>query len=345
MKQHIKFPSIEQFRSVIKIAKDRAAYDMVPLPKIKFSGSVKLHGTNAGVCASSDEFWVQSRENIITFQSDNAGFAAYVQANEDFYKELLEIVRKKYSADSNTIACVFGEWCGSGIQKGVAISQLPKMFVVFGVRLFNVETLNSVWATNDELSELSEVLVLSPSAPQNFRVITEFPTYEMEIDMANPLAVQNALGDLTLKVEEECPVGKQLGAIGIGEGIVWKAVEGPANFDLSGMIFKVKGEKHSVSKVKVLAAVDVEKLESIKALIDSVVTENRLNQGIEDGLKQHGLELDVKNTGAFLKWVANDILKEESDTIVKNGFTSKEVMGEISRKARQWYLVKINSEV
>ena len=30
---------------------------------------------------------------------------------------------------------VFGEWCGKGIQKGVAINQLEKMFIIFELKL------------------------------------------------------------------------------------------------------------------------------------------------------------------------------------------------------------------
>ena len=41
---------------------------------------------------------------------------------------------------------------------------------------------------------------------------------------------------------------------------------------------KVKGEKHSSSKVKKLASVDVEKLNSIKDFVDYAVTESRLEQ-------------------------------------------------------------------
>jgi hypothetical protein len=83
MKKMIKFPSIEQFRSVVATVLRQynfagldengdAIYDTTkPKPTLTFKGTVKLHGTNAGVSFkygydNTSEYWVQSRENIIT---------------------------------------------------------------------------------------------------------------------------------------------------------------------------------------------------------------------------------------------------------------------------------------
>jgi hypothetical protein len=91
MKKMIKFPSIEQFRSVVAtvlrqfnfVGLDEngdAIYDTTkPKPTLTFKGTVKLHGTNAAVCwNASSGMWAQSRENIITPEKDNAGFAFFV---------------------------------------------------------------------------------------------------------------------------------------------------------------------------------------------------------------------------------------------------------------------------
>jgi len=79
IKKHIKFPSIEQFRTVVSnvnrhfnfVGLDEngdAIYDpTLPKPVITFKGTVKLHGTNAGVSFNNiGGLWAQSRENIIT---------------------------------------------------------------------------------------------------------------------------------------------------------------------------------------------------------------------------------------------------------------------------------------
>lgn len=46
-----KFSSIEQFRSMIKQVNDHCSYNATPLPKLKFNGTIKLHG-----CVSSDTY-------------------------------------------------------------------------------------------------------------------------------------------------------------------------------------------------------------------------------------------------------------------------------------------------
>ena len=100
---------------------------------------------------------------------------------------------------------------------------------------------------------------------------------------------------------------------------------------------KVKGEKHSVSKVKTLAAVDVEKVNSVKECVDKVCTVNRMKQGF-DYLAEQGLDRIPQNLGVYLKWLNGDIFKEELDTIVESGLTPKDMTKEISNLGRKFFL-------
>ena len=101
----VKFPSIEQFRTVVTninrhynfVGLDEngeAIYDhTLPKPVLTFKGTVKLHGTNAGVSfkygysQEESEFWAQSRENIITPEKDNAGFAFFVESKKHAFRK------------------------------------------------------------------------------------------------------------------------------------------------------------------------------------------------------------------------------------------------------------------
>ena len=131
-----------------------------------------------------------------------------------------------------------------------------------------------------------------------------------------------------------------MGVSGVGEGVVWWP-QACDHFNVDGLQFKVKGEKHSETKVKTLAAVDVEKLETIRVLVDTILTDHRLEKRLE-ALKEQGLGLDVKNTGAFLKLVGTDVYKEEKDTIEASGLDNKDVMGAVQKKAKQWWMEKLN---
>lgn len=317
----IKYPSIVQFRHAIKSVRETHDYHgkredgspiyehRTPYPTLAFSGRVKLHGTNAAVVRYADgrqEF--QSRERVISVGNDNAGFAL-AMSGKNLDPLFDNIVFKDYCA-------VYGEWCGGNIQSGIALNGLPKMFVVFGY-FVDGEWLN----------------ICKPSAiltSQGIHHVDNFETFHIWIDFNNPELSQQQLIDWTLEVEKECPVAKFFGVSGVGEGIVFTCDAYPE------LKFKSKGELHSVSKVKTLNPIDVEELKGIQEFVDYAVTENRLKQGL-DSLRTNTLALTQQNTGHFIKWIANDVLKEEKDTIVKNQIDWKKAAGFVAKKAKEFY--------
>ncbi len=191
------YPSIEQFRNIIRqvrekqdyVGKDEegnAIYQHVgDYPTLKFKGTVKLHGTNASVVKYSDRVEFQSRSRVLSLEEDNAGFMN-AMATKD-----LDFLFSNFSA--NEYIAIYGEWCGGGIQKGVAISSLPKMFVIFGIKV------DDVWVDLPSNLYKNEIGIYN---------ILQFPTYEVEIDFNTPELVQNQIIEMTLAVEECCPVGK-----------------------------------------------------------------------------------------------------------------------------------------
>ena len=306
---HQPFPSIEQYRHTIKLVRERAQITGVPLPTLLFHGSVKLHGTNAAVgFTETGEIFVQSRSQVLTPEKDNAGFARWVAENKQVFPPLVSAV-------------IYGEWCGQGIMKGTAISQLPKMFVPFAVRSADR------WWSPDEMKSFF--------FHSGLRCIYDFPCWTMMIDFSRPEEFQNELGNLTQKVEDECPVGKEFGVSGTGEGIVWWAAS-TDDFNTEDLIFKVKGEKHSESHVKTLAPVDVEKIANIRGLVAAICTAHRMEKKLE------GIDLDLKNTGVYMKAVTADVIKEEADTIEASGLPLTDVMRGVSMAAKQFWMEKVN---
>lgn len=342
MKRLIKFPSIDQFRTVVTninrhynyVGLDEngeAIYDhSLPKPTLTFKGTVKLHGTNAAVCYNTDGgFWAQSRENIITVEKDNAGFAFFAESNKDAFNKLFQGIQKEInvSYEHNTVT-IYGEWCGGNIQKGVGITNLPKSFFIFGVKISPIVADEEELKTNPAYWVDYSYL----KSPENkIYNIDDYQTYSMDIDFNMPALVQNQLSELTMAVEEECPVAKAFGFSGIGEGIVWST-------EVKGVVhrFKVKGEKHSSSKVKTLAAVDVEKLEGIQKFVEYAVTESRFNQSLENTFPNNE-PIDVKKMGDVIRWVVNDVLKEEMDTMVANNIEPKDVNKYLSTKVREMF--------
>ena len=352
---HKSWPSINQFRQVVREVKSCGGFkgignDGTPIidqfaamPTLKFEGTVKLHGSNASVVCETDKydnFWAQSRERVLSQLSDNFGFAQYCYEHQSAFTALLTEAHRHYVDNDITHYSVFGEWCGGNVQKGVALSQVPK---IFGIIAWTGET-----DANGNFTDVArryftreKVIAVVNDAkqrvlfPTNIYTAYDFPTYSLEIDFNQPEVSQNQLGDITVAVEQECPVGKQLGATGTGEGVVWKCVT--PGFEESRFMFKVKGEKHSSSKVKTLASVDIEVVNSINELADTVVTESRLIQGLEY-LRSNGLTIEPKNTPVFLKWISDDVVKEETDTIIGSGLQFKDVVVRIKFLARTWFL-------
>jgi|SRR5579862_6694271 len=137
--KHIAFPSIEQFRNVVKEVQlrsefvgkdndDEPIYDESrPKPVLTFSGTVKLHGTNAGVSFNDDtgEMWFQSRENIITPEKDNAGFANWANSKREVFKKFFNrfsffVAFRDGNHDDkpgDKIFTIFGEWAGGGFRR------------------------------------------------------------------------------------------------------------------------------------------------------------------------------------------------------------------------------------
>ena len=341
--KHFGFPSIEQYRSAVKTVRDRCEYHGLPLPTVTFKGTVKLHGTNAGVVKdlATGEIWAQSREQLITPESDNAGFARFVADNgiafQTLFKTAQVLCQTGDEPSEPTHLAIFGEWCGKGIMKGVAINQLEKRFVVFGVRVIkDGEEQELRWLS----PELQQQIVASVENDRIF-CIHNFPTWTLEIDFTKPELAQNELVRITTEVEAECPVGKAFGVSGIGEGVVWK-VHGKTDLPRADeLIFKVKGEKHSDTKVKTVAEVDVEKVANARAYADAVITDHRLEKMVEK-LKEQGVPIDIKNTGAFLKLVGQDVIKEETDRLEASGLEWKDVASAVNAAAKQWWMKLVN---
>lgn len=166
MQKFIKFPSIGQFRDAIKQVQSECAYHNVALPTVEFRGTVKLHGTNAAVVIAKDGTWhCQSRERIITPESDNAGFAAWVYGCKAYWDQLAQSLSHAIDGEDETMQ-IYGEWCGGNIQKGVGLSHLPKMFVIFAVR-FSEDAESTKWVIGDILKEELDTMIASGIEPRD----------------------------------------------------------------------------------------------------------------------------------------------------------------------------------
>jgi len=335
---------------------DKAIFDnTIRLPEVTALGSVKLHGTNAGIQFNlvTGEVKPQKKSDFITPEKDNFGFASWFETRrEDITKILDEFTDEIFAEDtspfgteqmftSNAIT-VYGEWAGQGIQKGVGISEFKKSFYVFGVKVTGEieedgETKETSYWVNPKL--FKDIELKNPEL--GIFNVWNFKQYEVIIDLNVPNTAIDEISKIVDEVENDDPVVKELEKIyetetesKIGEGVVW-TLEGKNGEMIS---FKSKGEKHSKSKVKKFKKVDSALENRKRELAEKVTPGWRLNQGIQEVFGE-----DIRNTfnrkmmGEVIKWTMKDIIKEELGTIAEAELELKQIQGYITQRVREHF--------
>lgn len=347
----ISIPSIVQFRNIVETVK-RSVYfngfdtngnpvydETKKLPTLKFNGTVKLHGASAaiGFDPITKEIWFQSKENILTQNSNLMGFSTMMEFNKSVLLEIFQEIQKRpeykdivSNIKNNHLIHLFGEWAGKSVQKSVAISELPKSFYIFNIVVTEIDIPNN---TNDELQ--NKRYYLDTKCPENpermIYNLAHFPTFEIEIDFNNLQSAQHQLEKYVLEVEKECPVSKQLGVSGCGEGIVWNT-----NFNGEQLFFKTKGEEHKISQTVEKIPFVPEKIESIDKFAEYAMTKNRFEQAID---KVFGEEKkDIKRFGDLVRWINIDIQKEEYDVLFENNLEYSDVQKVVISKLKEMFL-------
>lgn len=329
-----KFPSIERFHNLYKHS--HAKPEKFP-NKILYRARVKLHGTNAAIAVQHGKAYGQKRSNVVTLNSDNYNFAQFVESISDKVVDALP---------ENT--WLFGEWCGKGIQKNVALSQLEeRVFVVFAVYTEN-EDGDGFFAVDQKCIDLYVEAINDP------RVIAlPWFTDTIEVNLFDRGQVKELADELNVlidKVENECPFTKEHFDIsGIGEGLVFVPVspeyDNGLNIprdDFSLLSFKAKGQKHEVVKTKRKAVeLSPEEIKSQNEFVEKFCTENRLEQIAQEYCNN---DFDMRNMGTFLKNFGLDIHKEARDELESNDIEWKSVIKPVQSAARKWFIMK-NKEI
>lgn len=311
-----KFPKIGHFREAFKTAKKRG------YANLRYRGTVKLHGTHCDIVRHPDgEIRFQSRNNVVCGEYEVCGLVKFCQGVD--WQPLFDKVQERTGHDG--IIVLSGEFCGRNIQRGVALEQLEKFIMLYAVWLVNGD--EKIWLDMTDYQDLKvpEMRVFN---------IMDYPTWEIIVNTSNPTTTIEQMEDLTMQVENECPVSKALGAVGLGEGIVWVCLSDPD----PELTFKTKGDKHKVVNTKKLIEVDPEIIHMSTEFVERTVSENRLRQGL-DYLSEQGLEHGRASTGQFVKWVLEDVMKEEGDLLDPKCFKNTQKM--IKKEASKWFLTQV----
>ena len=300
-------------------------------------GSTKLHGTHADIVfesATSNNIRLQSRNqpDLKVGNGDNAGFAAWVadiRKNHDVLYQLRDRFVCRYQQlspgqDVRGEIVIAAEWCGTGIQKKMAIVKMPRFLAIVSV------SINGSWVPDWKYADIedAENRIFNVGRAGYFRC-------ELRLDEEGMAHSEAQITRMTKEVELECPFAKQVGGeSGVGEGIVWKAEKFCGN---AKYWFKSKGDQNEVSQVSKLpaSAVDIENSERIENFASAVATENRMEQGW-DLLSNK----DMSGLGPFLKWVLEDCMVEEKREMERLSISKTKLGPAIVAIAKPWFLNK-----
>ncbi len=354
----IAWTEIESFHNIRKFT---SAYpeNLQGTDTVKYRAKVKLHGTNAAVRVHIDgTVTAQSRSNVITPENDNAGFARWVKSNEEAWRKTMAVPSNWDDTPNHYLNAIFyGEWVGPGVQKGVAVSEIPKRcFAIFAVRFLDKED-----------KPMDDFIMVEPEriamyGVQDIPDTYILPWYGEPIDVRWGASAEELIPSVDLinqwveAVEVNDPwVEKNFNVKGTGEGLVFypitKEHSGYTNF--TNLVFKAKGEKHKNIKTAAPAQIDASVANSVSQFVDMVLTEARLEQGAKavggshihyaNALVCGGPEVanfDLKLIGKFLAWVVADVQKETQDELEASNLEWKQVQKPLGDKARAWYLAK-----
>lgn len=336
---------------------------------VAYNITIKMHGTNASVENIGEKYNFYAKERQLDLTHDNHGFMLRNMNND--WKTLFDQIRAIHREHLG-VECapdmpiqICGEWVGQGIQKGVALSQVPTMFVIFGVHIGHRYDTNQMWCdkgevTDDELLLIREeigrastlnywlpnhwVKDIKNHAQQIFNVY-DFEHFVLEVCPHDPVNVDKFAGELDniLKhVEEQCPVGKYFDAVGVGEGIVATPRDPKFLTDYS-LSFKVRGDKHKSTNSKKRVQLSVEEIESLERFADYVCTEGRFEQAVSETVPE-GEPARIEMMGQFIGWICRDVVKEESDVLVENKLDWKKASKVIQFRAVNWFKKYIDEQ-
>jgi len=327
-----KWVSIGSFSGVVALVKK--SFVNRPIT-VTYRGKIKIHGTNAGIQVTpGGKVVAQSRNRVVTPIDDNLDFAKWVATTSERWARLMPCV-------------VYGEWCGLGVQKGVAISEVnDRQFCVFAITIpatvydggFDAQGVTSIIYEPDDIEQWLRPV----GAVDRAHVL---PWYHEPLNVTIPssaLAASKKFNDMTSEVAEQDPwVHKVFGVAGPGEGLVEFpiAIDGTSMTKLhefSALSFKSKGENHLVKKRRDGqgdAAANVEVPRTVMHFVYMMVTEARCEQGLAelgDGRKPELFR-------HFLAWMLKDIEKEGHNELESAGFVMGDARPTLTQACKRWW--------
>ena len=286
----LSFPHIGHYRHLTSAAEKNPIF--FPNETLLYRGTVKIHGTNAAIMQAhaGGAILCQSRNRVLEEGSDNCGFVTFINQRDKVCKALFSRCRLVYGPGTYHI---FGEFAGQGVQKDMAISTLPKFYVLFAVCL------------NGQFLDIAKLGTDFGCHSSNIFNTLDFGEWTLRVSCSSLQCSEVVIKQITDEVCRECPVGRFFGVSGRGEGVVWKSLE---DVNETKFWFKSKGDDIDPSLIQLPLGTSLQ--DCAKMFAETVITKKRIVQGRQM----------IKDQGKFgnaeiVAWVVDDALREEGEHI------------------------------
>jgi len=312
---------------------------------VVYKGKIKLHGNNGGIniTESDDGKYVveaQSRTRVLSPKDDLMGFAKWTDAHSDTFIHVRKELKKAFPDTKKTL--VFGEWCGTGVQRGVALSNINrKIFAVFSLSVDQGIIHDPAVITS----------FFPPKLPEDLHIIPWLKSAEcgesLSLDfnqekVAHLEAEVVKINSLIERIDNLDPwVLEVFNVSGPGEGVVWYPVSFAQDKYLAephfrNLAFKTKGEKHAVTKQAKPAQIQPQIAAGVPEFVANFVTNGRCEQGLGQ-ICENGKAPTKADTPKFIAWVSADVKKESAVELEASGLTWKQVEKQVASAAKNWF--------
>jgi len=168
---------------------------------------------------------VQSRKSIISTKTkDNAGCAVDAESKEFELTQMTKKLAEFWGVDLNKhIITVYYEWAGGNIQKNSALTNLPKMGIIF--KHFKVSPIiPKIGLDGQEKSSFwlpTKIDTWIENKEIGFYNVMNFPILKVDFDFNNLKETNDSIVDKIIELEKNSKVGEALGVKeNVGEGYV-----------------------------------------------------------------------------------------------------------------------------
>lgn len=251
--------------------------------------------------------------------------AAFVDKTSEIWLHIFDLLSSNSAIDTHTNTIVIDcEWAGGNIQKGnAACSGIAKGAYIFDYfRIVNNDTDETQYKSTEDLNSYAD---------HSIYLISYFGRCSVSLDFNNPKQCEKSLQHMAETIEDKSLIALYHNKPdNVGEGVYLYGEHEGIRYHLKAKGLKHGGKPKDKSNKPKLSDEDKQKFQGIA---DKVTPEWRITQAITETEATQ-----MKHIGQVIKWVNQDIVKEEMPVLHEAGVELKKINGFIAQIVKDYYI-------